>query len=136
MDSEVVIGFEELSYNGTEPSGEIQVVVGVLQGELSEDVAVRIYTEDGTALSPSDYTSVDMILTFSPTNNRITVTVSLEDDDIDEEDEFLIGRLELDPSGTQTSVQIQPAEARLIILDDDGTLKVLMLCCHLSSLYS
>ena len=122
-----MIGFEEVLYNGTEPSGEIQVVVGVLQGELSEDVAVRIYTEDGTALSPSDYTSVDMILTFSPTNNRITVTVSLEDDDIDEEDEFLIGRLELDPSSTQTSVQIQPEEARLMILDDDGTINLLSL---------
>ena len=115
-----VIGFEEVMYNGTEPTGEIQVVVAVLQGELSEDVAVRIFTEDGTALSPLDYTSVDRILTFSPTNIRIIVTVSIEDDAIDEDNEYLTGRLELDPSGGQTSVQIQPAEARLLIVDNDG----------------
>ncbi len=96
------------------------MVVAVLQGELSEDVAVRIFTEDGTALSTTDYTSVDQILTFSPTNTRIMVSVNIQDDAVDENDEYLIGRLELDPAGGVQNIQIQPDEARLLILDDDG----------------
>ena len=119
MVSEVVIGFEELSYSGTEPSGEIQVVVRVLQGELSEDVEVRIFTFNSTAVSPSDYTSVDMILTFSPTNNRIIVPVPLVDDDIDEENETFSAHLELNQSNNDL-ILISPKYASLLIVDDDG----------------
>ncbi len=108
-------------YSGSESSGVIQVVVAVLQGELSDDVAVRIFTEDGTALSTTDYTSVDQILTFSPTNTRIMVSVNIQDDAIDEIDEIFIANLELDLANSVLSALIQPEEATLRILDDDGT---------------
>ena len=107
-------------YNSSESSGVIQVVVAVLQGQLSDDIAVRIFTEDGTALSTSDYTSVVQSLTFSPNNTRLMIQVTIRDDNIDEDDEYLIGRLELDPAGGEKNVQIQPDETRLLILDDDG----------------
>ena len=108
-------------YSASESSGVIEVVVAVLQGLLSDDVAVRFYTEDGTALSTSDYTSANQTLTFSPTTTRMTISVPIQDDNIDEDDEYFIGRLELDPSGSEKNVQIQPDEAQLLILDDDGT---------------
>ena len=109
-----------MTYSGSESSGVIEVMVAVLQGELSDDVAVRIFTEDGTAVSSSDYTSLDRTLTFSPTNTRMLISVAVQDDNIDEDDEYLIGRLELDPAGGQINIQIQPDEARLLIQDDDG----------------
>ena len=115
-----IIGFQEEVYSNTESGGVIQVMVAVLQGELSQDVTVRIFTEDATALSTRDYTSVDQILTFSPTMTAIMVSVPILDDDIDEDDEYLRGRLELDPAGGEQNVQIMPDQAQLIIQDDDG----------------
>lgn len=107
-------------YSGSEASGLIEVTVTVLQGSLSEDVVVRIFTEDATALSSSDYTSVDQLLTFSSTNTTITVSVPIQDDNIDEDDEYLRMRIELDPASGQTNVQLMPDQAQLFIQDDDG----------------
>ena len=116
------IGFEERQYNGSESDGEIEVVVAVLRGELSGPVVVRISTMDGTALSGSDYESVDMTITFDPDNTRILVTVPVLEDDIDEEDEDILARLGLEPGGGDQNVQISPDEATLVISDDDGEL--------------
>ncbi|ORU95142.1 MAG: hypothetical protein A6F71_10890 [Cycloclasticus sp. symbiont of Poecilosclerida sp. M] len=107
-------------YNGSESGGEIEVVVGVLQGELSGPVVVRIYTMDGTALSDTDYQSVNITLTFSPATTTAVISVPLLNDDIDEEDEDINARLELEPEDGQQNVQIDPDEAKLIIIDDDG----------------
>ena len=107
-------------YSGSESSGMIQVVVAVLQGQLSDDVAVRIFTEDGTALSSSDYTSLDQILTFSPTNTGIMISVPIQDDDLDEVDETFLAHLALDQTESALSALIQPDEATLTITDDDG----------------
>ena len=118
---DVVIGFEEEMYSGSESSGMIQVVVAILQGELSEDVAVRIFTEDASALSTSDYTSVNRTLTFSSTSTRITISVPILDDNIDENDEIFLANLELDQVNSVLFALIQPDKATLRILDDDGT---------------
>ena len=118
--TDVVIGYEETEYSGSESDGEIEVVVAVLQGELSGPVVVRISTMDGTALSGSDYESVDMTITFDPDNTRILVTVPVLEDDIDEADEDILARLGLEPGDLDLSVLIQPDEAVLIIEDNDG----------------
>ena len=115
-----MIGFLERVYNGSESGGEIEVELGVLQGELSGPVVVRIYTMDGTALSNTDYQGVNMTLTFSPDTTTTVITVPLLNDDIDEEDEDIIVRLELVPEDDQQNVQINPDEAKLVIIDDDG----------------
>ena len=117
-----MIGFEETEYSGSESDGEIEVVVAVLQGELSGPVVVRISTMDGTALSGSDYESVNMTITFDPDNTRILVPVPVLEDDIDEEDEDILARLGLEPGGGDQNVQISPDEATLVINDDDGEL--------------
>ena len=118
--SAAVIGFEERVYNGSESEGEIQVVVAVLQGELSAPVRVRLSTMDGSALSPTDYQSLNQTLTFSPDNTRMLITVPIADDGVDEENEYFLGRLALEPEDEDQSVQIQPDEATLFIIDDDG----------------
>ena len=97
------------------------MVVAVLQGELSGPVVVRISTMDGTAMSGSDYESVNQTLTFDPSNTRIPIQVPIVEDQIDEEDETILGSLALEP-GTDDAqnVQIEPSEATLTINDDDG----------------
>ena len=116
-----VIGFEKLVYNGSESDQEIQVSVGVVQGELSGPVVVRIFTVDGTALSDSDYQSVNQTLTFSPINTAITISVPILDDQVDEDQEFFIVKLVL--VNEQQNVQIQPDEATVFVEDNDGKLK-------------
>ena len=96
------------------------VVVGVLSGELSTPVVVRLLTMDGTALSDRDYSSLNQTLTFSPDTTTQVISVPLLDDSIDEEDETFLASLELDSSSDDQNIQIQPDEATLLILDDDG----------------
>ena len=112
------IGFEKLVYNGSESNQEIQVSVGVVQGELSGPVVVRVFTVDGTALSDSDYQSVNQTLTLSPINTTITISVPILDDQVDEDREFFIVKLVL--VNEQQNVQIQPDEATVFVEDNDG----------------
>ena len=121
-----VIGFEERQYNGSESDGEIQVAVAVLRGELSGPVVVRISTMDGTALSGSDYESVNITITFDPDNTRILVPVPVLEDDIDEEDEDILARLGLEPGGGNQNIQISPDEATLVIVDDDSKFELVI----------
>ena len=119
--SAAVIGFEERVYNGSESEGEIQVVVAVLQGELSAPVRVRLSTMDGSALSPTDYQSLNQTLTFSPNNTRVLITVPITNDGIDEDTESFLGRLSLEPEDEENKeVHIEPDVASLLIIDDDG----------------
>ena len=118
-----VIGFEKLVYSGRETDQEIQVSVGVVQGELSSPVVVRIFTANGTALSDSDYQSVNQTLTFSPINTTITISVPILDDQVDEDQEFFIVKLILEPLEEQQNVQIQPDEATVFVEDNEGKFK-------------
>ena len=121
-----MIGFLDRVYNGSESGGEIEVEVGVLQGELSGPVVVRIYTMDGTALSNTDYQGVNMTLTFSPDTTTTVITVPILNDDNVEDDEDINARLELEPEDDQQNVQINPDEAKLFIIDDDGKFHILL----------
>ena len=61
---EVQIGFEEIMYAVNER--DRQVVVGVvLDGDISENVRVRLGTTDGTATSTCEYASVNMMHSIS-----------------------------------------------------------------------
>ena len=114
------IGFEQEVYTGSESSEEILVSIGVLQGELSGPVVVRMYTMDGSALSSRDYESLNTTITLSPDVLSVNISVKVVDDKIDENRESLLARLRLEPADEDQNVQIQPDEATLLITDDDG----------------
>jgi hypothetical protein len=116
-----VIGFEETVYNASESDGEIEVFVAVLQGVLSGPVVVRISTMDGSAISGSDYQSIDQLLTFDQSTTRIAVNVPLFEDDIDEDLEILQGVLVLESSDSGRAPAIDPKQAQLNIADNDST---------------
>lgn len=50
----VRIGFERTEYSVREDAGQIQLVVRVLDGVLSDNVRVRLETEDGSATRPGE----------------------------------------------------------------------------------
>ena len=129
------------TYSGVEVEEVINVVVAVLGGTLSQDVIVRIYTMDSTARcklsfgrsqviftelvilpsAPEDYQPLNRTLTFNSSITRLTIPVRIVNDEIDEEDEQLISRLQLEPvEGDLPNVQVDPAQAILIIVDDDS----------------
>ena len=66
-----------------------------------------------------------MTLTFNSASSRLVIPVRIVNDAIDEDDEQLISRLELEPvEGDLANVQVDPAQATLTIVDDDGELNV------------
>ena len=68
-----------------------------------------------------------MTLTFNSASTRLVIPVRIVNDAIDEDDEQLISRLELEPvEGDLPNVQVDPSEATLTIVDDDGELNVAM----------
>ena len=77
--------------------------------------------------APEDYEPVNMTLTFDSSSSRLVIPVRIVNDAIDEDDEQLISRLELEPvEGDLPNVQVDPSEATLTIVDDDGELNVAM----------
>ena len=64
-----------------------------------------------------------MTLTFDSASSRLVIPVRIVNDAIDEDDEQLISRLELEPvEGDLPNVQVDPAQTTLTIVDDDGEL--------------
>ena len=45
----MTIGFLETRYTVDEDDGTVNLLVGLISGNLTKDIVVRFYTEDGTA---------------------------------------------------------------------------------------
>ncbi len=84
----------------------------------AEPVKVRYTTADGTATAPSDYTAMSGTFTFSPGNTTGTVAVTVQDDSLDEPDEFLTLILS-DPSHAVFPGAHATLSATGTIVDDD-----------------
>ncbi len=70
-----------------ETDGSIELTV-TMTNQCEQTVTVDAATADGSALAGSDYTSVSTVLTWSAgEDGPRTVTVTITDDDIDEDDE-------------------------------------------------
>ena len=66
-----------------------------------------------------DYTSEDVLLTFSATNTRHTVPISITDDVINENTEEFFARLVIE--STQSGrIELEPEQATIQITDNDG----------------
>ena len=77
--------------------------------------------------APGDYDAVEEFLTFSASVNQICRNVSSVEDNILEEDEDFTLTL----TTTDGSIDLNPDEARVIIIDDDRTLIAIKL--HIQS---
>merc|ERR1719384_2454804 len=79
--------FDPPHYTVLENVGKFFVTIVREGGDLNQAVCVDYKTEDGTACSPDDYTGVSGTLTFGPGVTEQQVELSVEDDDVFEEDE-------------------------------------------------
>ena len=71
-------------------------------------------------VAPSDYTQVSSILTFTSSFITQTVAVSIQNDTVFEIDEVFRTTLQLVNGYDAARVQLQPNEALVTILDNDG----------------
>ena len=87
------IFFDPPHYTVMENIGSFNVTIVREGGDLNLPVQVDYKTEDGTACSPDDYSGVAGTLTFGPGETEKTVELSVEDDDLFEEDEHFYIRV-------------------------------------------
>merc|ERR1712241_23208 len=129
------IFFDPPHYTVMESVGSFEVTIVREGGDLSLPVCVDYKTEDGTACSPDDYTGVSGTLTFGPGVTEQQVELSVEDDDVFEEDEHFYIRISnprrkdgmdipqmasLVDGAMVPSLQLgTPHMATIMILDDD-----------------
>ena len=75
-----------------------------------------------TTSGPEDYGSPsDSILTFSPGTTSVPVSISIDNDNIDEVLENFFASLTL-ISSEEDNVLLEPNEAEIFIVDNDGNL--------------
>merc|ERR1712045_489536 len=127
------IFFDPPHYTVMENIGSFDVTIVRKGGDLNTAVCVDYKTEDGTACSPDDYSGVAGTLTFGPGETSKTVELSVEDDDMFEEDEHFYIRVsnprrkdgiaipEMNVEGEMVpSLQLGiPHMSTIMILDDD-----------------
>merc|ERR1719211_187850 len=132
------VEFDPPHHTVMEGVGTFPVTIVRHGGDLKIAVQVDYKTEDGTACADGDYTEAVGTLTFGPGETQKFVDLSVEDDDIFEEDEHFYIRLsnlrrkdglpiadmdtfnEAGEDITAPSIQLGiPAQATIMILDDD-----------------
>jgi len=127
------IFFDPPHYTVMENIGTFDVTIVREGGDLSLPVQVDYKTEDGTACSPDDYSGVAGTLTFGPGETEKKVELSVEDDDMFEEDEHFYIRVsnprrkdgipipDMEVEGEMVpSLQLGiPHMSTIMILDDD-----------------
>ena len=93
----VSVNFDHSVYSVSEDDEEMSICVE-LGAEVERSVSVRLTTSDATAYSPSDFTSVDVVLSFQPQNTtRMCTAIPIENDNIVEDEEyFLLSMLTVD----------------------------------------
>lgn len=120
--------FEPPHYTCMESCGSLLLTV-IRAGDLENTVYVDFRTEDGTAKSGEDYERTEGTLCFKPNERVKTVSVTIIDDDIFEEDEHFTVRLSnIRVAGSDgkpenytgpAGVLGRNSAAEIVILDDD-----------------
>ena len=98
----------------TDESARQSVFTVSLSGESSKIVTVDYATSDGTATDGADYTGGSGSLTFAPGDTEKTISFSILDDSLDEDDEIFTLTLS-DPVNATLEVSVATA----LIVDDD-----------------
>ena len=111
--------------NGREDAGQFAFAVSLSPASL-QTVTVAYATADGTATEGTDYTGARGTLTFAPGATGSTITVTVQDDELDEEDESFTVELSA-PSDEATPLNAtfagggETLSATATIADDDAT---------------
>jgi hypothetical protein len=114
----VTIGFVSTLYSVNENDEIAAVSIAVLSGQLSEEVVVRLSTENGSATDQEDYTGADLMLTFGPDSTEQPVMIPITNDTVYEQlvEEFISNLVLVTDNA---NVIVRPARATVRIFDDD-----------------
>ena len=113
----IVVGLTNTTFLVTEgPGALVEVCARVFEGMLERNAIVTLQTMDGTALSPGDYQSLTVELTFTPSMTEICQNVMITNDNNYEDPEDLtVGLTTIDPA-----VTLMPDMGTITIVDDEG----------------
>ena len=136
----VTIGFNTVGYSVLEDDGSVNVTVSILNETLARNVLVTLSTESGstsrgklnehsfcsmmktwslsTIPAGTDYTDTTVTLTFDAIISTQMVTVSIIDDNVVEDTEFI----NLALTSVDNAVMLNPATNRIYIEDVDSEL--------------
>ena len=87
----------------------------ILSAESGKAVTVTYATVDGTAVAPTDYTATSGTLNFAPLQTEKTITVTVNGDETDEDDETFLVNL-----SSPSNATISGGQATGTILNDDS----------------
>ena len=110
--------------------GERAWFVVELSAESGLDVAVQVYTVDGSAVAgtvgtPGDYVALNQTVTIDAGHRSETVPVDTTDDALGEDDETFSVELSQPPAGFEFNAVLgDPSTAEVTILDDDLAVEV------------
>ena len=76
-------------------------------------------------IEPVDYTATTRDVTFDVSTTRRSVLISVVDDNIQESLEQFFVRLSQSNTGTDVDVELNPAQATIDIVDNDGKFYIL-----------
>ncbi|XP_067943645.1 sodium/calcium exchanger 3-like [Watersipora subatra] len=117
-----LIVFEPAHYTVMEHVGTFDVTIKRVGGNLQNTVYVDYKTENGTATAGSDYEHTEGTLVMMPGQLTSSLTITIIDDDIFEEDEHFYVKLSNPKFSKDSTVKVMlgtPAVATVMILDDD-----------------
>jgi uncharacterized repeat protein (TIGR01451 family) len=119
------VKFSAATYVVNESGGQA-VVTLVRTGGAAGGVVVRVFTQDGTAVSTEggDYRGIDQLVTFAAGNNSATVSIPITPDSVAEDDKSFQVKLSLpNPNPNPSGVIIAaPSTATVTIMDDDASM--------------
>ena len=109
-----VVSLSSSAVTVNENAGTVALTAS-LSGTSSEQVTVSYATADDTATAGSDYTANTGTLTFAAGDSSATISVSITEDAVDEDDETLTVSLSSPSNATLGS----PTSSTVTITDDD-----------------
>ena len=123
-DDTVEIGFERATYNVLEDSGTATVTIGIISGQLAAGVTVSVAYEssDDSATRNDDYTPVMDSVILSSQMSSVSISVTIEDDDLFEGDEAFLITLTKQPGDSRVGLDILPQTT--VTIEDDDIVKV------------
>ena len=112
----MTIGLEQPSYTVNEGDGSVMVCAAIVSGTLERTLTFRLTTQDDSATSPADFSSVSADLTFDESTSRACVDIPIVDDQIVENPEVF--RVVVD--GDDPDVVFDPPSSTVTIIDNDN----------------
>lgn len=111
----MTIGLEQPSYTVNEGDGSVMVCAAIVSGTLDRTLTFRLTTQDDSATSPADYSSVSVELTFDESTSRACADIPIEDDQIVENPDVFRVVVE----GDDPDVVFDPSSSTVTIIDND-----------------